>query len=167
HLRWHHTTRLIPFPATLPGRACWDDAAITPSCHIHTGPLPLRHSPRFAEWSRSMRAFMSSGPCHGFSDEFISQAGVQGMFNLAQGSNHLTEVEEGGNCKGCGYCLSVLAFKVSAHIVADKEGAATGNVGEATLKVQFYKQPLHKVAPSDVAQPSVVELAWFNAAGTN
>lgn len=36
------------------------------------------------------------------------------------------------------------AFVSSAHIVADKEGAATGNVGEATLKVQFYKQPLHK-----------------------
>ena len=98
HLRWHHTTRLILFPATLPGRACWDGAAITPSCHIRTGPLPLCHSPRFAEWSRSMRAFMSSGPCHGFSYEFISQAGVQGMFNLAPGSNHLTEVEVMATC---------------------------------------------------------------------
>lgn len=33
--------------------------------------------------AHSMRAFMSSKPCHGFSYEFISQAGLQGMFNLA------------------------------------------------------------------------------------
>lgn len=41
---------------------------------------------------------MSTGPCHGFSYEFISQAGVQGMFNLAPGSNHFTEVKVMAMC---------------------------------------------------------------------
>lgn len=45
-----------------------------------------------------MRAFMSTRPCHGFKYEFISQAGVQGMFNLAPGANHFTEVEVMAMC---------------------------------------------------------------------
>jgi len=67
---------------------------------------------------------MSTGPCHGFSYEFISQAGVQGMFNLAPGSNHFTEVEVMATClytphfkEVCGLNVHVFAVRANVHVI--------------------------------------------------
>lgn len=81
----------------LPGRALRDPTDIMPSCHIRAGLVPPCLVP-FHLTACSMRAFMSTRPCHGFSYEFTSQAVFQGMFNLALGSNHFTEVEVMAMC---------------------------------------------------------------------
>lgn len=84
HLRWHRTYMV--------------DLWLTLYLAEHPPATSARapHCPTLAPFyqtARSMRAFMSTAPCHGLRYEFISQARIQGMFNLALRSNHFTEVE--------------------------------------------------------------------------